>query len=337
LARIIRCEEKLDLHSEQIAELNKFKNEFPDIMVAKVIEVVSEIRKDLEQLSNPSSGFFEIKDLSGETRKIAGVLPAEWNKILQLAVARENILMVGPTGCGKTFVAEKIAEALNLPFYSISCCEGMSENELKGWLLPVGENGSWVYVPSDFVKAYETGGVFNLDEMDASDANVLTWLNKAIGGTSFHLAMRKENSLVKRHKDFVLVACANTMGSGADMIYVGRNQLDGATRDRFKVGIISMDYSPQVEAALIDPDVLDWGRYIRKAMHQLQDRTHSMSTRTLLSLSNMRKHGWVNKDWESAYFADWAESDKTRLRNVVKDLITADLTKELQKSKKGSN
>jgi hypothetical protein len=128
------------------------------------------------------------------------------------------------------------------------------------------------------------------------------------------------------------------MGAGADMVYVGRNQLDGATRDRFKVGIISMDYSPEVEESLIDETVLEWGRYIRRAIIKLQDKNHSMSTRTLISLTNMARHGWVNTDWENAYFADWAKSDKDRLMNVVRDLLRVDIENESKlKSKKGND
>ena len=282
---------------------------------------------------SPPMGSFEIKDQTkNETRNVEGIFPEEWNRILQLATARENILLVGPTGCGKTYIAEMVAKAIGLQDYSISCSEGMSENELKGWLLPLGEKGEWVYVPSDFVTAYENGGVFILDEIDASDPNVLTWLNKAIGGKSFNLAIRKGNTLVKRHKDFVLIGCANTMGAGADMVYVGRNQLDGATRDRFKAGIIPMDYSSQVEEKIINQDVLLWGGYIRKALKSLKDQAHHMSTRTMLSFSNMLDHhGWKNKDWEKAYFADWSESDKARIFNVIKDQIRSDIEAEQQK------
>ena len=333
LRRIKRCEERLDTQSVIIAELQEFKAQLPDMISAQVMKMIPEQQ---EQRQNaPRQGFFEMKAPSGEIHKVEGVFPAEWSRILQLATARENILLVGPTGCGKTKISEMLAEAIRLPYFSISCSEGMSENELKGWLLPLGEKGEWIYVPSDFITAYETGGVFCLDEMDASDPNVLTWLNKAIGGTSFNLAIRKGNTLVRKHKDFVLVGCANTMGAGADMVYVGRNQLDGATRDRFKAGIIAMDYSSEVEQAIIDEDVLMWGRYIRKALGQLQDQAHHMSTRTMISFTNMKRvHGWLNKDWEKSYFTDWSDADKIRIKNVIRDLIQADINEE-QKGQRG--
>jgi hypothetical protein len=40
---------------------------------------------------------------------------------------------------------------------------------------------------------------------------------------------------------FVCIAAANTFGTGADRQYVGRNQLDESTLDRFRIGQIELD------------------------------------------------------------------------------------------------
>ena len=54
--------------------------------------------------------------------------------------------------------------------------------------------------------------------------------------------------MVERGKDCAIIATANTYGLGADRVYVGRNQLDGATLDRFIV--IDVDYDEALEMAL---------------------------------------------------------------------------------------
>ena len=104
------------------------------------------------------------KDLEGDT------LPDVFEDLIGLALVRQNILMVGPSGSGKTFLGGKIAKALDLPFAAQSCSAGMSESQLTGWLLPVKDGGTFEYVPSPFVDLYENGGVYLLDEIDASDA-----------------------------------------------------------------------------------------------------------------------------------------------------------------------
>jgi hypothetical protein len=52
-------------------------------------------------------------------------------------------------------------------------------------------------------------------------------------------------------------AAANTYGTGADALYVGRNQLDAATLDRFYV--VEMDYDRKLEAKLAPEEVVHLG------------------------------------------------------------------------------
>ena len=167
-----------------------------------------------------------------KTKEIEGVVCEEFETLLQLSKERVNTLMVGPSGCGKTHVSAQIADAMELSFASQSCSAGVSESAFTGKLLPLGDHGRFEYVESDFVRIYENGGVFLFDEIDAADSNVLVFLNQSLANGSFHCAQRIGNTLVKKHKDFVAIAAANTFGTGADSLYTGRNSLDAATPDR---------------------------------------------------------------------------------------------------------
>lgn len=246
-----------------------------------------------------------------ETKNLVGfTAPKEFDQLIQLAAQRKNILMVGPAGCGKTFIAGKIAEALGLDFSSQSCSAGMSESLLTGWLLPTGDNGKFEYVSSEFVRIYENGGIFLFDEIDASDPNVLIFINQAIANGSFFLPQRYNKPQVKKHKDFIAVAAANTFGNGADMQYVGRNQLDAATLDRFKIGTVPMNYDNSVEESLIDPKVLEWGRSIRSNIAR-QHLNRIMSTRVLIDATDMlRNQKWTIDQISESYFSDWSKDEK---------------------------
>ncbi len=236
-----------------------------------------------------------------------------FDRVLKLAQVRHNTMLVGPSGCGKTHLAEQVAKGLDLPFYSVSCSIGMSESQLTGWLLPIGDSGRFVYVPATFVKAYEEGGVFLLDEMDRSDANVLLVLNQALANGRFFIPQRHENPLVKRHKDFVLIAAANTFGHGADMVYAGAEKLDGATLDRFRSGIVHMDYDADLERELIDKSVLKWGLPIRQKINDCKLR-RVMSTRVMRDFTEQKQaHGWGVKEWEQSYFADWTRDERAKV------------------------
>jgi MoxR-like ATPase len=186
----------------------------------------------------------------------------------------------------------------------------MSENVFNGFLLPIGKGGSFEHVTSPFMDRYETGGVMLLDEIDAGDPNLFTYINKAIANTSYTVAQRWLKPVVKKHSDFVLVAAANTYGHGADSMYVGRNQLDAATLDRFKVGLINLDYSTAVEESLAPKGLLEWAWAIRGKI-KVNKLRRVMSTRVIKDLAAMtERYEWEQKDWEAAYFTGWSEADR---------------------------
>lgn len=261
-------------------------------------------------------------------KKPKGVFPEEFHRILQLAQSRKNILLVGPTGCGKSFIAEKLAEVMELPFGSASCTGGMSESQLTGWLVP-GKGGEFRYKIAPFVKAYRDGGVFLLDEIDAADPNTITLLNAALSNGHFFVPhYPKDGGRIKRHKDFICIAAANTWGQGADMMYVGRNQLDAATLERFKSGRIFMDYSSAVEDSLVDAKILEWGRACRASIRENQFR-RCVSTRFMLDLTDMKKqHKWKLADWETQLFADFTEDELEVVRPEGRKGINAPAIEE---------
>src|SRR5262249_40226256 len=162
--------------------------------------------------------------------------------VLMLARARRNVLLVGPAGSGKTHLAKQVAQALGLDFAHISCSAGMSEGQLLGRLVPTGEAGRFEYLRSEVVRCYEEGGVFLFDEIAAADSNTLLVINSALANGQMCVPNRPHNPVAVKHPDFVCMAAANTFGTGADRQYVGRNQLDESTLDRFRIGQIEMDY-----------------------------------------------------------------------------------------------
>lgn len=249
-----------------------------------------------------------IKD-GGKTRKVKGILPPEFEIMVKLAKARIPILMVGPAGCGKTFLCEKLGEALDLVHSDQSCSEGMSESVFNGVILPIGKAGAFDHVPSPFMERYENGGVMLLDEIDAGDPNLFTYINKAIANESYTAAQRWKKPVIQKHDDFVLVAAANTFGHGADAMYVGRNQLDAATIDRFKVGTILMDYNREVELSLGTPELCEWAWKVRDKIRANKLR-RIMSTRVIKDLGVMtRLYQWTEKEWKERYFTGWSDAD----------------------------
>lgn len=258
---------------------------------------------------------FQVKVGNKNPKKIKGILCEEFPKLLELAQERVNIMMVGPAGCGKTHIAGQLAKALDLDYASQSCSAGMSESQLTGWLLPIGDKGRFEYVSSEFIRIYENGGVFLLDEMDAADPNVLIFINQALANGQFSLPQRFKNPTVKKHKDFVAIAATNTFGGGADSMYHARNALDASTLDRFKIGMTVIEYSKTVEESLVEPEILQWGREIRNAIME-NGMQKIMSTRVLKDATTMKRNQeWSLKQISESYFSGWSREEITVVKN----------------------
>jgi MoxR-like ATPase len=73
--------------------------------------------------------------------------------------------------------------------------------------------------------------------------------------------------MVKRHEDFILVATANTYGTGANAQYAGRNALDAATLDRFNT--IQWDYDEDLEYSICPTAWCKRVQLVRKAVANL--------------------------------------------------------------------
>jgi MoxR-like ATPase len=171
---------------------------------------------------------------------------------LLTAKAKQNLLLIGPAGCGKTMLAEQVAQLLRVPFGSVSCTMGMSESQLTGWLLPVGEGGRFDYVPAPFVTCLQQSSVFLLDELDAADPNVLMIANSVLSNGFVSVPHKLGAPMVLRSSDAIIIAGANTFGTGADDLYTARAALDGATVDRFYPLVI--DYDEAFEHGLFNRD-----------------------------------------------------------------------------------
>lgn len=252
----------------------------------------------------------KINDL--EPVKLDGYTRPEFAKVLRRAAAGVNQLLVGPAGCGKTHLAAQVAQALQRPFASVSCSAGMSESALQGWLLPTGDGGSFEYVESDFVRIYENGGVFLLDEIDAADENMLLWLNQALANGRFNLPQRVGRTEVIRHPDFVCIAAANTYGKGGTAVYAGRNQLDEATIDRFRAGTLALDYDAEFEKQAVNPELLAWARQVRDCITRNQMR-RVLSTRFLLDSTKLMAAGESLDEVKDTFFLGWKAEEVSKI------------------------
>ena len=189
-----------------------------------------------------------------KTTTFEGVTHEKFDDVLNLVNLNIPVFLSGPAGTGKNVICKQVAKALDLDFYFTNAVT--QEYKLTGFI-----DANGVYQETQFYKAFKDGGLFFLDEMDASIPEVLIILNAAIANRYFDFP----NGKIEAHPDFRVIAAGNTYGTGADMEYCGRYQLDAASLDRF--ALVEIDYSEKIENALAHNDnvLLDFVRGFRKA------------------------------------------------------------------------
>ena len=187
--------------------------------------------------------------------EINGVLHKDFNKIVSMVMDGESVYLCGPAGTGKSYLAQQVAQALNLEYwYTASVVDDI---QLKGF---IDANGR--YHETQFYKAFTTGGVFLLDELDASVPETLVLLNNALANGYFDFPIGRTTA----HPDFHAIAAGNTFGTGADNTYTGRYCLDAASMDRF--ALIMVDYDREIEKVMANGDtaLVDFANEFRKAV-----------------------------------------------------------------------
>lgn len=188
--------------------------------------------------------------------KIEGAVHESFDTVLQIVAQDIPVFLSGAAGTGKNVICQQVAKALDLEFYFSNAVT--QEHKITGF---IDANGN--YHDTQFYKAFTNGGLFMLDEMDASIPEVLIVLNAAIANRYFDFPTGR----VDAHEDFRLIAAGNTFGTGADIEYSGRYQLDAASLDRF--ALIEIDYSPNIELAVSnnDEELCKFIRTFRRALN----------------------------------------------------------------------
>ena len=177
----------------------------------------------------------QITNSAGETHQIDEVVCEDFEEILTYVSKGAPVYLYGAAGCGKSHTARQLADALGLPFYE--SMQVMFAHDVKGY----GDAGG-NYQATPFFKAFTEGGVFFLDEVDASAPEALVVLNTAIANRRFDFPIVGN---VTAHPNFRVVAAGNTAMTGADLEYVARSVQDAATENRFS--FFEMHYDRRVE------------------------------------------------------------------------------------------
>ena len=197
----------------------------------------------------------------------------KWKYLLRSAVRGKNILMTGPTGCGKTLAAQSLVKSLKRPDYYFNL--GATQDAratLIGNTHFNKENGTF-FSESAFVKAIKTpNAIILLDELSRAHpeaANILMTVLDA-GQRYLRLDEAEGSPIIKVASGVTFIATANIGGE-----YTATRVMDRALMDRFVQ--IEMDLlDKENELALLKFKFPEADEYSLNALAEIADTTRQL-------------------------------------------------------------
>lgn len=291
------------INSVDMAEVQKLIDTTEERLNDHIFNVAFELKK----LCTPQIEKVYITPNVPEGAKV-GTTHKQFDTLLKYVVAGRQVKMsvwiTGGAGGGKTHAAEQVSQALNVQFASLSLCAQTTQSAIFGYL-----NANGKYIGTTFRECYENGGVFCMDEIDNGNSNILAALNSALANG--HASFPDAN--IKMHDQFYLIATANTTGNGATKAYVGRNQIDKSTIDRFIM--LDWQYDEEIEKLIScnNMQVLSRVKELRSAANK-NNLTCVISPRATAAVSALMRIGFdLNEAINAAITEKLTPQEKTAL------------------------
>ncbi|BCU52280.1 nitric oxide reductase NorQ protein [Staphylococcus auricularis] len=178
-----------------------------------------------------------------------------FNDAKSLMTLNKNILLKGPTGSGKTKLAETLSQTVDLPMHQVNCSVDLDAESLLGYkTIKTNDDGEQeiVFIDGPVIKAMKEGHILYIDEINMAKPETLPILNGVLDYRR-QLTNPFTGEVVHAASGFNVIAAINEG-------YIGTLPMNEALKNRFVV--IEVDY--------IDGDIL---KRVIKEQSQLQDDT----------------------------------------------------------------
>ncbi|MEX6014328.1 ATP-binding protein [Mammaliicoccus sciuri] len=215
-----------------------------------------------------------------------------YDDALSMIKLNKNILLKGPTGSGKTKLAETLARDLNKPMHSVNCSVDLDAESLLGFkTIETNEKGHQqiVFIDGPVIKAMKNGDILYIDEINMAKPETLPILN---GVLDFRRSLTNPftGEVVQAKEGFSVVAAINVG-------YIGTLPMNEALKNRFVV--LDIDYIDgetlkmiiKEQSALQDDEIMDsivqFNKDLRIMSSQGQISEESASIRALIDLADL--------------------------------------------------
>lgn len=221
---------------------------------------------------------------------------------------RENVLIFGPTGSGKTMSVLAYASERNMPYYNVASHNGIEISQLIGQWIPT-PDGHYKWQDGAVTQIVRNGGVLLLNEINFMPERFTTAIFSLLDDRRHLLLMGNNGEIIHAHPDLLIVADMNPQ-------YRGTRPMNEAFKDRW-AHKLEFDYDPKIERSLIkSKSLLDMAGALRESYDKREIAT-PISTRSLVTFSkNIIKLGI-----EYAIYSFLNSFGDTKERNAVRMIV----------------
>ncbi|EEE49485.1 MoxR family ATPase [Staphylococcus capitis] len=191
----------------------------------------------------------------------------------------KNILLKGPTGSGKTKLAETLSDEVRRPMHQVNCSVDLDTESLLGFkTIQTNEDGQQeiIFIDGPVIKAMKQGHILYIDEINMAKPETLPILNGVLDYRR-QITNPYTGEVIKAAPGFNVIAAINEG-------YVGTLPMNEALKNRFIV--IEVDY--------IDGDIL---KIVIKEQSRLQDdKVIEQIIKFNEDLRTMTKQGQISEE-----------------------------------------
>jgi nitric oxide reductase NorQ protein len=245
-----------------------------------------------------------------------------WDDVLVSIVLKKPILLKGPSGAGKTKLAQSISHYFSQPMQSVNCSVDLDAESLLGFKTIISKDGETVieFVEGPVVQAMKKGHILYIDEINMARPETLPILHSVLDHRRM-LTNPFTGEIIYAHEDFSVISAINEG-------YVGTSPMNEALKNRFVSfsvpylsgkelkKVMTIEY-PNASIQLIET-ILNIGNDLKKQVMNGLLSDEAASIRSLLDAMGLAEHIPVKR---AVQYAIAEKLDDKIERRLVMELV----------------